>query len=277
MEKPMVGIVVVTFNRLELLKKNIEAIKNQTYDNYQVYIINNASTDGTYEYLKTIDLGEKFSIIHMKENTGGAGGFYRGIKTAFENNCDFIWGMDDDAIPDSDALEKILNYVRECNDKVCYVSNVIHDEKFPDKNGLIEKNTFLFLGFFIPRHLVETIGLPRKELFIYFDDLEYSMRAKKAGYRIYTVIESVIRHPAMMNNSKKFVFLGKKFDVQDMPEWKWYYYMRNAVLAFPKSENKNFRRSTKRLLLGVLLAYPQKFGSALQGYVHGLMGKSGKR
>lgn len=277
MNNPLVGIVVVTYNRLELLKKNIASIRNQSYTNFSVFIINNASTDGTTQYLRQVSLPEQFHIIHMNENTGGAGGFYEGIKRAYENGCDYIWGMDDDAIPDRDALEHIVGFITDQSAKNCYVSNVIHDDSTPGGSGLVRKDTFLFLGFCIPRHLVDNIGLPRKELFIYFDDLEYSTRARKAGYDIYTVMDSVIRHPAMMNNSKKFTFFGKKFDVQDMPDWKWYYYMRNAVLAFPKSENKAFRRSTKRLLLGVLLAYPQKFGSALLGYVHGLLGISGKR
>src|SRR5690606_27933775 len=93
-----------------------------------IYIIDNASTDGTPELLhrmgytpspqggtltlETPGNQEKVKIIHIRlpENTGGAGGFHEGVKRAYNDGYDWIWLMDDDAEPLEDALEKLLPY-----------------------------------------------------------------------------------------------------------------------------------------------------------------------
>ena len=45
-----------------------------------------------------------------QENTGGAGGFYTGVKFAYENGADWVWTMDDDVVPNYECLEELMNY-----------------------------------------------------------------------------------------------------------------------------------------------------------------------
>lgn len=286
MNEKRVGIVVVTFNRKELLLETLNAIAVQSYRNYKVFIIDNASTDGTEEYVKTF-LNEHAQFVYkrMQSNTGGAGGFHEGVKIAYQDNVDYVWGMDDDAVPEKNALKVLMDTVEKSKEKVCLVSyttsnlsesnlQAIHQKE----TELIPKEHFLFLGFFVSKKLIEEIGYPREDLFIYFDDIEYSNRAKEAGYKIYKVRDSYIQHPDMMQDSKKFTLFGKKFDVQEMPRWKWYYYMRNAQLVFPRNlpKNKQFHRSLLKKLVGVLVIYPECFYAAFCGYMDGIQGKSGK-
>ena len=76
-----VDCVVVTYNRLSLLKECLEALLNQEYLLNKIYVINNNSTDGTKEYLK--HFSEKNSVIkpvNLRKNIGGAGGFNIGLK-----------------------------------------------------------------------------------------------------------------------------------------------------------------------------------------------------
>lgn len=134
--KDSVCAVVVTYNRKNLLIECLEALRKQTRPVEAIYIIDNASTDGTPEllletgYIKELppeNLKEpwekEFSIpnlvngefikihyVRMHENTGGAGGFHEGVKRAYEKGYDWLWLMDDDAEPKEDALEKLETY-----------------------------------------------------------------------------------------------------------------------------------------------------------------------
>ena len=89
-----VGIVVVTYNRYELLKEVIDALRQQTYQDFQIIVVNNGSTDGTSNWLSL----QEDIITITQRNVGGAGGFYTGMKFVAENGYEFCWIMDDDVI-----------------------------------------------------------------------------------------------------------------------------------------------------------------------------------
>ena len=75
---PKVISVVVTYNRLTLLKGCIEALLNQDYENTEILIVDNNSTDGTREYVKEVveQHSEKMKMLFLEKNIGGAGGFH---------------------------------------------------------------------------------------------------------------------------------------------------------------------------------------------------------
>lgn len=107
--------VVVTFNRKELLINCLDAIRRQTYKPHTVLIVDNASTDGTQAlvaekgYFNMVVDGIKFEYLLLPNNQGGAGGFYHGMKTAYESDehFDAVWVMDDDGVPGRAAVGKI--------------------------------------------------------------------------------------------------------------------------------------------------------------------------
>lgn len=132
-----VAAVVVTYNRKELLMECLEALMKQTRPLQAIYIIDNASTDGTPELLhqegyspspeggtltlKTPENQEEIRVTHIRlpENTGGAGGFHEGVKRAYQDGYDWIWLMDDDAEPLPDSLEKLLVYASDDLSAIC--------------------------------------------------------------------------------------------------------------------------------------------------------------
>ena len=83
-----VAAVVVTYNRKQLLKECIEALLAQKAKHLRIFIIDNASTDGTEEYVKGLIDGERVVYLNTGENLGGAGGFCFGIKEAMKSDCD---------------------------------------------------------------------------------------------------------------------------------------------------------------------------------------------
>ncbi|MGJ9411321.1 glycosyltransferase family 2 protein [Aeromicrobium sp. CF4.19] len=103
-----VAAVVVTFNRLEKLQKGIAAIRASDLPPRTIVIVDNASTDGTDEYLRTIAGDEDVHVLSLTENTGGAGGFSAGMERAYQLGADFFWVMDDDCYPEPEALRRLL-------------------------------------------------------------------------------------------------------------------------------------------------------------------------
>ena len=97
--------VVVTYNRLELLKRSMDCLR-QNKPLSAIIVVNNGSTDGTKEWL---DKQDDLTVIHQS-NVGGSGGFYTGIEAAYAQNADWIWCMDDDVFPRADCLENLLPY-----------------------------------------------------------------------------------------------------------------------------------------------------------------------
>ena len=100
--------VVVTYNRMELLKRNIRCLQ-QNKPISSIVIVNNGSTDGTTEWLAA---QEGLTVINQT-NVGGAGGFYTGIQYAYQAGADWIWCMDDDVFPRADCLEQLFAVYRQ--------------------------------------------------------------------------------------------------------------------------------------------------------------------
>ena len=86
--------VVVTYNRKELLKECIEALIKQEYNDCEILIVDNASTDGTKDYINQYIKENKIIYKNTGSNLGGAGGFNYGMKEACKLGCDYIWNMD---------------------------------------------------------------------------------------------------------------------------------------------------------------------------------------
>uniref|UniRef100_UPI0040289A9D glycosyltransferase n=1 Tax=Lachnospira sp. TaxID=2049031 RepID=UPI0040289A9D len=110
------SVIIVTYNRCELLKEAVECALNQSVKPSHIVIINNASDDGTYEYLKKLNKdykgGTSLVIKTLKKNTGGAGGFYYGLKAAHQLGDDWHVIIDDDAMLELDFMYRISGAIK---------------------------------------------------------------------------------------------------------------------------------------------------------------------
>ena len=271
--------VVVTFNRQELLKKNIECLLRQTVNLDKIYVVNNCSTDQTEYYLKNCH-SDIITSVSLKENIGGAGGFHYGLSWAYKEGADWIWAMDDDALPAENALEELISCVNNVGDQACFWSNCNNDREFTNKYK--EVKTWMFVGIFINRNIIKMVGLPRSEFFIYHDDTEYASRIRHMGYPIYKVRDSLIEHKDVTSDVLfQISFLGKKVSITKVPRDKWrlYYLIRNDILRFSyKQKEKYYVLFIKNGIrfLKILFFSPEKLGVFLKAYFHGLIGKAGK-
>lgn len=251
MEQKIIA-VVVTFNRLTLLKRAIAFIQKQTLPVYEIIIVNNGSTDGTSEWLTS----QKDLTVVNQDNVGGAGGFYTGIQIAHEHGANWVWCMDDDVYPTETCLETLYSYSQRYSNIgiICprriQSGNVIYGEtlKFNLANPFRPLNRFLsskdvgihelvkiegmaFEGPLISCSVIENIGLPNKDLFIFFDDSDYSYRATLAGFDVMYCKKAIL--------NKEF-FPPKVLAVGEYRNnWKLFYDIRNTSY-FCKIYGKNF-------------------------------------
>ncbi|MBC7689489.1 MAG: glycosyltransferase family 2 protein [Aquabacterium sp.] len=220
--------VVVTYNRRVLLEECITALRNQSLKPDAILVVNNGSTDNTEEWLQS----QKDLFFITQKNVGSGGGFNTAINWAFKNNYSWIWCMDDDGYPKEDALEKILNAdtetlsLRNCavlnkEDKKTFVWKTKHYATIDEVDTkLIKGIGHPFNGTLLHRNIIERVGLPKPNLFMWGDESEYYCRiTRKNNIPVYTVAESIHYHPAAV-----FTF---KNDWDYKNNWKMYYYIRN--------------------------------------------------
>jgi GT2 family glycosyltransferase len=220
--------VVVSYNRQKLLSECINALRNQSQKLDAILVVNNGSTDGTEEWLK-----DQSDIIFItQKNQGSSGGFNTGISWAFKNEYSWIWCMDDDGYPKEDALENILAAdtdnlcLRNCavinkEDKKTFVWKTKNFATIEDVNtDLIYGIGHPFNGTLLHRTIVERVGLPKPNLFLWGDESEYYQRITHLNkIPVCTVANSIHYHPAAT-----FTY---KSDWNFNNSWKMYFYVRN--------------------------------------------------
>ncbi|MDN3207599.1 glycosyltransferase family 2 protein [Pediococcus pentosaceus] len=245
--------VLVTYNRKDLLVEAINSILKQTITPQEVVIVDNNSTDGTREFLEKKGIFDNSLIkyIKLEENVGGAGGFNAGLEYVRDNlDVDWVSVSDDDAIYKTDYFEVIAKKSLENVDIKAFAGSV----KFPDgeiqighrklftnhdrysaeniSENFYKKDFFLadfasFVGLTISTKLLNKIGLPDKDYFIWFDDFEYGIRINK-----YTKI-GVCSNAIIIHKTLKELH-GKKKEMKKVFSWKEYYGIRNRILTIKK-------------------------------------------
>lgn len=271
--------VVVTYNRKNWLLKNIEALLGQSRPLDEIVIVDNASTDGTYEFVKgLVDANKCIKYYTLPENTGGSGGFSWGVEKAYEHGADYIWGMDDDAIPMPDALERLIEVSSKMDKPTALWSNC---DKSIFEDDVLEVETWMFVGFYLPREIISDVGFPRADFFIYWDDHEYALRIRKAGYRIFKVRDSIIEHQDAVKNYYPEIRFGPiHMNMFKMADWRVYYYVRNYILTYHWNEIKKYAVvfvEIPKIFIKALVFKTGQGKFVLKGLKDGLMNKTGKR
>lgn len=209
--------IVLTYNRLALLQECINSLRRQSEPVDQILVVNNASTDGTEEWLQ--DQADLL-VFTMPSNMGGSGGFVKAISEAYALDFDWIWILDDDAFPEKDCLRKLKEVAATKDKNIVLAPMVIEGDRIDHEHrGFIDFNRIQFplqvttndqfiqaadpvtqisfasfIGMFIGRGVISDVQFPNASYFIFQDDLEYCIRIGKAGYPIFLVKSAVVHH-----------------------------------------------------------------------------------
>jgi GT2 family glycosyltransferase len=273
-----VSAVIVTFNNVEMLARLLDDLLTQTRRPDQIIVVDNASRDDTPEVMET--RFPKVRYIRLPENTGSAGGFYEAIKAALPDS-DLIWTLDDDVRLRSDSLEQLLKGLEKLDSKLPLSSvrsvNPSHPHPYPTRLVL-----FPWRGTLIKSDLIRRFGLPRKDLFIYGEDLEYAMRFNSKGFYCYWIPASLCAEDRK-EGKEDYAFAGSTTRIYSR-SFQLYYAFRNHFYIFLMY--REMGRLLRLLLYAlkvtfILLLWDRKgaHGKLLavyEGLYHGLRKKLGR-
>lgn len=236
-----IAAVVVTYNRKALLAECIACLRAQQGAACDIFVVDNASTDGTAELLETL-AGPDLHSLNTGENLGGAGGFARGVEAAVQAGYQALWLMDDDTLPEPGALAALLRCEQDLQGNYGWLSSRAVDRDGADQPMNRQRRTpyrdiagygdepvpsvmASFVSLFLRADTVREFGLPIAEFFIWSDDWEYTRRISRSR-PCYTVPQSRVVH-AMQH--KTVVNIAK-----DTPDrlGRYRYFYRNDVVLY---------------------------------------------
>jgi rhamnopyranosyl-N-acetylglucosaminyl-diphospho-decaprenol beta-1,3/1,4-galactofuranosyltransferase len=199
-DRPQVIAVVVTWNRLDLLRESLAAVLAQRRPPDAVIVVDNASTDGTAAAVRS-----SFPTIRLAtltRNTGGAGGFAYGLALALASRADLVWLMDDDTVPEPDALRAMLDARDQAGragqgdppvliaSRVQWTDGRAHPMNTPREKpfasdaerrsaaaaGCAPIRSASFVSILVDAAACRERGLPQADYFLWNDDFEFTTR-----------------------------------------------------------------------------------------------------
>lgn len=306
-----VTAVVVTFNRPDDLDACLDRLDRQTRPVDRILVVDNASDEPT-----TRLLGGRtgVEVLRLTSNLGGAGGFATGVEHALDSATEWLWLMDDDCLPNEDALAAMLELACEEAPDVAGVVPAVafsdgritagalrgaHDALQPNAAGFIgnmvengeptyrEVDAAPFIAPLLRAEACRAVGVPRAEFFIWGDDIEYLLRLRAGGGRLLVASRAVIHHPWEPTLSRRV--LGKELTVRAVAPWKEYYGTRNRIVIDRQFRSGPFDtdislgrrlRDELKLLLSILAVDPRRWQRLLMraaGTLDAYRGRSGMR
>ncbi|WP_282603508.1 glycosyltransferase [Paracoccus sp. PARArs4] len=250
-----IAALVVTHQRLAKLQPTVTRLLAEDLD--AIVVFDNASDDGTVEWLRGLD-DPRLHVIAHDRNTGGAGGFDMGLRDIVERlDPDWVLISDDDGRPmpgavaafrdmDRDGWDAVGAAVLTPEGQVCEMNRPyrnpfwrlpeflrtlragrrgfhLDDAAYDSDAGTIAVDMASFVGLFLSRRAIRQGGYPDRRLFIYGDDQLYTLRLRRRGLRI--GFAPAIRY----EHDTTSIAAGT---LRLTPIWKVYYMYRNALLAY---------------------------------------------
>lgn len=252
--------IVVTYNRRALVMECVQCLIRQTAPK-DILVIDNGSIDGTDRALAPLAENGAIRYQNTGRNLGGAGGFQYGIRLAIRLGYETLWIMDDDSMPEPEALQTLLDAASALGEygflsgravwtdgSLCRM-NIQRDLRM---NNLVDFSlprvpcgAATFVSLLLPARVVREVGLPIGEFFIWADDLEYTRRISRR-YPCYVIPASVTVHKCATNN-------GGNISTDEAARIERYRYAyRNEVYVYRREGLRGFMRLLLRTPLHIL-------------------------
>ena len=197
MNNSLVTVNILSYNRKAELRYTLTKVFEQDYKNIEVIVVDNASSDGTPGMVK-----EEFpqvKLIELEKNIGIAG-WNKGFEIA---KGEFVLVLDDDSYPENGTIEAGVKVITD-DDKNAVVGFTIYNsyfnlieniEEYNNSNGkVIETLGFIGCGAIIRKNIFNKLGGFEKAIFLYYNELEFSIRARDKGYKILYLPEYKVIH-----------------------------------------------------------------------------------
>ncbi len=300
-----IASVTVTTNPGRAIEGHIQALLRQTCPIDEIVIVDNASTDGTQEFLRAEF--PAISVLPQAKNVGVSGAYSAGLKYAYAKGHDWVWLFDEDSRPAPSALEELLAAFKsmgEGSDEIGVLACLpVQAGGTTEHAGLLWRNrlvpapsgstqepicfvdSVISSGSLIRRAVVEKVGLPREDFFMDFVDHEYNLRIRKMGFKIAVVRASILSHQLGEVYRVRNFPRGKFRMRSRQPTWRHYFMSRNEaftvwhLLGNAKSRAFLFLRFFRRA--ASIIWYDRdklaKLRMHITGFVDGLAANLNKR
>ncbi len=307
MTMPSVSIIILQYNNSQDTIRCLESVKGLEYPNFEVIVVDNASKlehlnntrlfvesqpRNIHTYALRGQANSRYHLITSKENLGYSGGNNAGIKLALQNHADYVLILNPDSVVEADLLLKLIKK-SQSEQEIGIVGPAINE--YSDKRervvygGLIEwlkpelkhlesylPNSAFFISgaaILIKGDVFEKIGFLDERYFLYFEDADFCLRAKKAGYKLAIANDALIRHQissttGSMGNSlllryhyrNSHLFNWKNGPIHikiALPFWSFFIIIKQLIkIVFVPPK----RQISLAILRGIIDFYTGKFG-----------------
>ena len=208
MENKSVYIILLNYKGYEDTTACIKSLRNITYANYHIVIVDNCSKDGSYEKLR--DENPDCTVILSPENNGFSAGNNIGIHYAMEKGADYILLLNNDTEVKADFLNHMMKRANENTvvtpsiyyydepDQIWYADGRINYSRGTAQNGNDRESKYCDYAsgccLLIPRNIILQIGVLAEEYFMYYEDMDYSLRVIRNGFKIFYEKDAVVYH-----------------------------------------------------------------------------------
>ncbi len=265
MKYPLVYISVLNWNGLHDTIECLDSLNKLDYPNCKLVVVDNGSTDGSTDIISKNY--PKVHLIQNKENLGFAKGNNVGIRHALENNADYVWLLNNDTVVEQDTLLNMVTeaekdpltgiigskiYYFNSTKKILFAGAMINwSRAISNHIGLNETDVGQYdyvkeidrvsgCSMLVKREVCNSVGLLDENFFLYVEEVDWCVRARKVGFKCLFVPSSVVYHKA----SASIPLIGTWSKVFN------YYNTRNFLYLIQKSFNSPMREI---ILLRVIL------------------------
>lgn len=272
---PKVVVIVLNWNGRALTAECLDSLQKVTYPNFEAILVDNASTDGSQQFLK--ELYPRVTLLENEANLGFAAGNNVGIREALRRNSDYVLLLNNDTVVDPSFLSELVK-AGEADRRVGILNPKIYYHDRPNVLWYAGGHLSLYRGisvhfgfrqvdsgqydtarevnfltgcaFLIKRQVIEKIGLLDEIFFCYSEDADWSLRAIRAGYKGLYVPSSMIRHKIGVATKVKGNEFGMRMGTRNAM-YMVYKHARTAqflIFLFLFSINWILRNAVKSLL-----------------------------
>lgn len=290
---PRVFVIALNWNGKDDTIECVASLKRLNYPNYEIVVVDNASTDGSVSALRA--QYPDITIIENGQNLGYAEGFNTGLRYAYDNGADYFFILNNDTVIDSEALIELVRVAQE-DEKIGFVSGKVYWHTKPDTfqtvgrynhsmilaglhvgSGEVDHGQYdeaqdydfiddIFL--LVRREVYETVGGYDPNFFLYYEETDWCARVRRAGFRIVYAPAAKIWHKGFIGNenitfSPKRIFYLQRNQIPFM--WRnasreqFAIYLRHLLSKLPRRT----AGSVKRGQFAEMFAYLKGTGSGM--------------
>jgi len=252
---PKAYVVIVNWNGLDDTIECIKSVKNISYPNCGIILVDNGSKDSPIDNIK--EIYKDIIFIENKKNLGFAEGNNVGIRVALDNEAKYIWLLNNDTIVHRDALTEMIDvgekipksgilgskiYYYDKPDFIWFAGATINwkravsyhtginQKDHPQYSVLNEVDRITGCSMVVKRELCENIGLMDEKLFLYVEEVDWCVRARHAGYKVMYVPDSKVYHKISSSTGEDFSIIYNYFNTRN------FLYVIRKNMSFPVRE-----------------------------------------